>query len=330
MLKKIGLIVLCFAMIAVAYTMMEINTVFSGKESVTLTVQKGDTLHSVIPVLKEQKAIGNTLLFKLYCKLQKDSTVMPGTIVIPKSASYKEILTALKEPAKDDISVTIPEGLELREIADKLESAGLIDRNKFLDIIENGAFDYPFLKDAPKGENRLEGFLFPDTYLFSKTLNDEKSIITKMLDRFGEIYGQEQSKRASELKMTDFQIITLASIIEREGKTHEDFYQISAVFHNRLKKGMPLQSCATVQYILKERKNILSEEDTKINSPYNTYLHNGLPTGPISSPGQAAIDAALHPADSDALYFLNDANGKLHFSATYAEHQNLMKQYGLR
>ncbi len=328
MIKKIGIAALCLFVLLGGYLLLEMNTVFSAESQVQLTVVQGDHFNSILTQLKEQKVITNQLLFKIYSKLKGDvETILPGTVVIPKGANYHEILKRIQHPSNEEVTVTIPEGYELREIADRLEEYGLIDREKFYAVVKNGTFDFPFLAGLPATETRLEGFLFPDTYIFSKTYDDETSIIEKMLKRFAEIYGQVKTST----DMTDYEVITLASIIEREGKP-ESFTLVSSVFHNRLKRKdhlQYLQSCATVQYVLKERKSVLSEKDTKIDSPYNTYRYPGLPKGPIASPGKAAIQAALHPAQTNYLYFLNDQDGKLHFSATLEEHQKQMKQYGL-
>ena len=337
MLKKIVIGLICVFVLVFGYCILEINTAFSAKSDVQLTVSQGDNLNTIISDLKEQKVITNEFLFKLYSKLNgaDTGTVRPGTVSIPKGANYGEILKQVLEvdTDSDEVSVTIPEGYELREIADKLEQEGLIDRDKFYSVVKDGQFDYEFLNGLPASDNRLEGFLFPDTYTFSKSLDDETTIIEKMLKRFDEIYTSELREKAKQLDLTDYEAITLASIIEREARTTEDFYLVSSVFHNRLKRTdnlQYLQSCATVQYILKERKSVLSESDTQIDSPYNTYKYPGLPAGPISSPGKAAIEAALNPAQSDYLYFLNDSEGNLHFSTTYAEHERLMEEYGLQ
>ncbi len=328
MIKKIGIAVLCLLLLLSGYLLLEMNTVFSAKNQVQLTIAQGDHFNRIVSELKEQKVITNQLLFKIYSKLKSDvETILPGTVTIPKGASYGEILKQIQKPSSEEVTVTIPEGYELREIAQRLEENGLIDREKFYEIVKNGSFDFPFLAGLPATEHRLEGFLFPDTYTFSKIYDDETSIIQTMLKRFDEIYGQIRIST----KLTDYEVITLASIIEREGKP-ESFALVSSVFHNRLNRKdhlQYLQSCATVQYVLKERKSILSEKDTKIDSPYNTYRYPGLPKGPIASPGKAAIEAALHPAQTHYLYFLNDQSGKLHFSATLEEHQKQMKQYGL-
>ncbi len=328
MIKKIGIVALCVVLLLCGYLFLEMNTVFSAKEQVELKIVQGDHFNNIVSQLKEQKVIQNKLLFKIYSKLTRDvDTILPGTVVIPKGANYSEILKQIQKPSFEEVTVTIPEGFELREIADRLESHGLIDRDKFYAVVQNGTFDFPFLAGLPATENRLEGFLFPDTYVFSKIHDDETTIIKAMLKRFDEIYRQIKIPT----DMTDYEIITLASIIEREGKP-ESFELVSSVFHNRLNRKdhlQYLQSCATVQYVLKERKSILSEKDTKIDSPYNTYRYPGLPKGPIASPGKAAIQAALHPAQTKYLYFLNDQSGKLHFSSSLEEHQKQMKQYGL-
>lgn len=334
MLKKIIIGIVFVAVLVLGYSILEINTVFSAKSDVQITVAQGDNLNTIISDLKEQKVITNKFLFKLYSKFHGSiETIRPGIISIPKGADYKEIFGLIAKPDSDEVAVTIPEGFELREIADKLEKEGLIDKNKFYDTVKNHSFDYEFLKGIPVRDNRLEGFLFPDTYTFSKTLDNETTILEKMLKRFEQIYSKSMTEKANQLSMTDYEVITLASVIEREARTTDDFYLVSSVFHNRLKRTDSLkylQSCATVQYILKERKSVLSEKDTKIDSPYNTYRYPGLPAGPICSPGKAAIDAALNPKQTDYLYFLNDSDGKLHFSTTYAEHQKLMEQYGLK
>lgn len=334
MLKKIIIGFACAAAVLFGYSILEINTAFSCKNDAQITVAQGDSLNTIIRDLKEQKAITSKLLFKLYSKCHGNpETIHPGTVSIPKGSGYREIYERIVNPNSDEVSVTIPEGMELREIADKLEKTGLIEKSKFYDAIKNHSFDYAFLKDAPAGENRLEGFLFPDTYAFSKTLDNEVTILEKMLKRFDQIYTKTLSEKAGKLSMTDYEAITLASVIEREARTTDDFYLVSSVFHNRLKRTdnlRYLQSCATVQYLLKERKSVLSAKDIQIDSPYNTYRYPGLPAGPICSPGKAAIEAALQPKQTNYLYFLNDSEGKLHFSATYAEHQKLMEQYGLK
>lgn len=231
-------------------------------------------------------------------------------------------------PVKEIKKFTIPEGFELRQIADLLSEKGLVDRARFMDCVENGDFSmYPFIKGIPKRPNRLEGYLFPDTYEVYADASEE-DIIKKMLDRFSQIFDTTYQARAKEIGMNVDQVVILASMIEREAQLDDERPLVSAVFHNRLKsKQYPLlQSCATVEYVLPQRKAVLSIKDTKIDSPYNTYLHPGLPIGPIASPGQRSIYAALFPADVDYLFFVGNSDGSHIFSKTYEEHKSAMKK----
>ncbi len=185
--------------------------------------------------------------------------------------------------------------------------------------------EYEFLKD-PKIIT-LEGFLFPDTYYISEDLNEEE-IIKIFLDRFNQIYIENDiSEHILEKNISLNDFITMASIVEREAVKPEERAIISGIFYNRLGIDMPLQSCATVQYILKERKPILSIADTKINSPYNTYINKGLPPTPIASPGLDAILATLNPNKTDYIYFVAKGDGGHEFSKTYEEHLRAKKKY---
>ena len=185
------------------------------------------------------------------------------------------------------------------------------------------------------GERRyvLEGYLFPDTYdIYADSMPEE--ILDKMLTRYYEVYKGEWVSRAEELDMTRDQVMTLASIIEREASDPEDFYKVSAVFHNRLNAGMKLESCATLNYITGQDRLVFTENEMSIVSSYNTYLNAGLPIGPISNPGAAAIQAALYPNEEyleEGYLFFCNANPQetrsLVFSKTYEEHQENVARY---
>ena len=247
-----------------------------------------------------------------------DTKILPGTVTVLPGMSYDEILQMLAFEDHSD-KITIPEGYEIRQIADVLEDAGLIDREVFYEKLDPNLYDYAFLEDLPDRENPLEGYLYPSTYNFNEGMSEEH-IIDKMLQAFDENFIPEYYERAQELNMSVDEIVTLASIIEREAGTTEEMNKISGVFYNRLNTNMRLQSCATVQYILQERKENLTTEDTKIESPYNTYQNDGLPIGSIASPGKDCIEAALYPEQTDALYFVLGADGNHIFSKTYEEH----------
>ncbi|MDF2673718.1 MAG: mltG, partial [Clostridiales bacterium] len=196
---------------------------------------------------------------------------------------------------------------------------GLIAKEEvFINEAQNGEFEYDFLKGIPEDRpNRLEGYLFPDTYEF-KSGTTEHEIIDKMLGRFQEIFDEEISGKLGDRRLDD--LIIMASIVEREAKVESERPIIAAVFYNRLKIDMQLQSCATIQYILGTNKERLLYEDLEIESPYNTYLNSGLPLGPICSPGRDSLVAALEPADVDYLYFVlkkYDGDGSHNFARNY-------------
>ena len=322
---------LILALLILAYggsVMMDIFGNENGnRHQVTVTAGAGTA--EIAKALSEADIIRHPFWFRVCSKLGgHDGTFQHGTYTLYEGTAYGSLFSFLKRaPSPEAVTVTIPEGFELRQIADRLEEKGLIDREKFYDAVENAEFEYDFLKGIPKRENRLEGYLFPDTYQFQKDAG-EKAILDKMLARFDEIYTKEYRDRAKELGMTDDELITLASVIEREAAGGVDRGAVAGVFHNRLKSSSYpyLESCATVQYILRERKPVLSIADTKIKSPYNTYENPGLPVGPIASPGADAIHAALYPQQHDYLFFALDSSGTHRFAKTYEEHQANMRK----
>jgi UPF0755 protein len=326
-----GVIIAAFMVAAqLLFQIFELNG-DSNTENRTIEVQipPGASTNTVATILKEKGLIKSTLVFKILSKINEKSGVyQQGKHVLNTSMDHKAIIKELKKSTNQfqTIAFTIPEGFELRQIADRLANMGLIDKERFIKITQTKDFDYWFLKNIPDRKNKLEGYLFPDTYEVYTNVTEEE-IILKMLDRFEQIFTRSDYERTKELGMTVDEVITLASIIEREAKIDKDRPLISAVFHNRLNsKEYPfLQSCATIQYILGERKPILSVEDTKINSPYNTYMNSGLPIGPIASPGKASIQAALYPADVDYLFFVANSDGSHKFSKTYQEHLKASK-----
>jgi UPF0755 protein len=221
-----------------------------------------------------------------------------------------------------DISVTIPEGLTAEATARRFAEAGLCSVEAFLRYAEEGEFNRDYLPPAGSSiepGSRLEGFLAPETYLVDPAW-DEKQIIEMMLKQFDRTWTPKWQARAEELEMSVLEVVTLASIIEREAAIAVDRPIISGVFHKRLGIEMMLQSCATIQFLLGEPKIPLLNSDLEIESPYNTYKHEGLPPGPIASPGVAALEAALYPEETEYLYFRAQTDGSHRFSETYEEH----------
>lgn len=302
------------------------------KSQVEIQVQEGMGSGELGSLLSEKKLVSTQMAFTNYLKEHNlDGSLQTGTFTLSPSMSMEEIVKILTAPtAAGTVQITIPEGYEVRQIVALLKEKNLIqDEKQFYEVLENGKFDYPFLKDVDR-KYHLEGFLFPDTYEFFTNASPE-DIINKFLENFQNKYDENLQSKAKELGLSTSQAITLASIVEREAADSAERSLISGVFHNRLKQGMMLQSCATVQYILKERKPILSYEDMAIESDYNTYIKEGLPPAPIANPGLASIKAALYPDDTEYLFFVLKGEGETthYFAKTFEEHEaNIRKSEG--
>lgn len=292
-------------------------------DSQIIEIPSGSTTKSIGKLLEEKGIILKEEAFVAKVKdLDVANALKAGNYQLSAAMSVEDIINTLTSGKiyVERVKVVIPEGYEVRQIIDKLVEANLIDRAVFEDELVNGQFDYPFISGIDRS-TRLEGYLFPATYQFPKDIS-EHDIIDQMLRAFDKAFTQDYYEKAKSLNMSVEEVVTLASIIEREAMVAEERPIVSSVFHNRLKKPMRLQSCATVQYILGERKEVLSIKDTQIESPYNTYQNNGLPPAPIASPGKASIDAALNPAITDYLFFVttNNGDGSHYFSRTLEEH----------
>ena len=306
-----------------------ISPVSNDTSLIEVDISDGSSLKSAARLLEEKNLIKNETAFLIYAKINSLENIRSGSYSLNKSQNVEEILQILNKGSKPiGIKITIPEGYEIRNIAEKLESAGITDFDSFISDTSNVDLyksQYPYL-NLPEVKS-LEGFLFPDTYYISKEATNEQ-IIKMFLDRFSEIYEEQQLEskiQKSGLNLNEF--ITLASIVEREAVKKEERPIIAGIFYNRLSIQMPLQSCATVQYILKERKPVLSIADTKIDSPYNTYLIKGLPPAPIASPGLDAILATSNPQQTKFLYFVAKGDGGHEFSETYEQHLQAKKKY---
>jgi len=291
-----------------------------NSDYISVTVPRGAGTKTIGQILKSEGLISGDLVFRIKSRLDGyDGKYQSGSYTLSPGMAMDEIMDLLLKGYSDTARFTIPEGYDIRRTADVLESQQLIDRETFYNVIREGKFDYWFIDKLPQGDNRLEGFLFPETYEIYAN-SDEYSIIDKMLSQFNLVFTEDHIKRMEELNKDIEEVIILASIIEREAVVSKDRPIISGVFQNRLKIGMPLQSCATVQYILGEQKPVLSTADTRIESPYNTYIHSGLPPTPICSPGIESINAALWPENTEFLFFLAKGDGSHVFSLTYEEH----------
>lgn len=297
-------------------------------QSLTIEIPDGAGASVVSELLHENGAVKYPTVFRLCSRLGNfDGQYKPGPVTLHNGMSYLSILELLISE-RNIVKVVIPEGYTIRQIAETVAASGLCSADEFYAVLDASLYDYRFLKDIPERENRLEGYLFPATYEFFPGASAQE-IADSMLKRFDEVFTDEYYKRAEEVNVTVDEVITMASIVERETNADGERAKVAGVFYNRINENMPLQSCATVQYILGVNKPVLSESDTQIDSPYNTYKNPGLPVGPIASPGEECIKAALWPEKTDAFYFLLGTDGEHIFSKTYEEHLKAMNENGL-
>lgn len=290
---------------------------------VEVVVNEGDSWSMVAEQLSDLELIASKGTLTGYVKeMNMQDALSVGTHQVSKSMNIEQIAAALSisVEGKEVVTITFQEGLTSEEIAALLQENGIISKEDFFKGIETLDLEYSFLEGVSR-ENHLEGFLFPDTYEFYAQ-SDAATVLSKFLDRFARSWTEEYQKKASEWKMNAKQVMTLASIIEREARVRDEFFTISGIFHNRLDQDMKLQACSTVQYLLGERKPVLTLDDIAIESDYNTYLHEGLPPAPIANPGDLAIQAALFPEKSDYLYFVVDDPevGNHLFAKSYEDH----------
>jgi len=310
---------------------------------IAFNVESGQSLTRVANNLEAAGLIRNRTVFKYYCDFAgMGQKIQAGTYVLTPSMTMSQIAEQLTMGDGNPIvrNITLIPGWTLEEFAAKLVEDGVLaDSVEFLDLCRRGDkfADYYYVADVMTSKNVaqrkyvLEGYLAPDTYEVYVTATAE-DIIRKLLSQTDHVYPGEFQERAEELGMTMDEVITLASLIEKEAK-ESDFAKTSAVFHNRLKQGMKLQSDVTIHYVTGVRKMSLTNNDLALNSPYNTYQVTGLPLGPICNPSEKAIQAALYPDETfvaeNYLYFCakDPESGELHFSRTLQEHEQAVSIY---
>jgi len=298
-----------------------------------VAISRGMSANSVADTLEENGIIKNSFVFGYYLQLKDEgSRFQAGLYEMSPGMDNAAIIAKLNAGdtiAEETIRFTIPEGYTVLQIADKLAADGLINKEKFLDVAENGrswanAESAQAIPDDDKLHKRLEGYLFPETYELKKDSTEEQ-IITRMLqetDRKLAALPEDWQDAMEASGRTLHEIMTIASLIEREVVVDEERALVSSVIYNRLAKPMRLQIDAAVQYALDEPKERLLTKDLEIDSPYNTYKNDGLPPGPIASPSLASIEAAIYPAQSDYLFYVTKKDGSQShlFAKTYNEH----------
>ena len=303
------------------------NTKRTSKD-IILTIPEDADAQAIGAILEENELTTNAWVFYLQARLNGTYKLFqPGEYLLNANMSVNEIMEILQEGQNvdegDDMKITIVEGLSNRQIAEYVEAEGFFTAEEFLAECANGDYSsYSFLASVPetRGEKRLEGYLFPDTYNLPPN-PVPRDLITRMLNRFGEVMTDSAQQRAQERGMTVDQIVIMASIVEKEIKVADERALCSAVMYNRIAAGQRLEMCSTILYALNKHKDRLYDADLQVDSPYNTYRNDGLPIGPISNPGEASIMAALYPADVDYLYFVvsDEDTGSHHFAVTFED-----------
>ena len=293
---------------------------------VTVEIPRGSTFSATVGILEGAELIRHKREFYLLALLMDaPEHIRPGEYDLSSSMTPAAVLDKLVMGKVKGYHVFIPEGFTLDQIAARLEDAGLADRETFISL----ASDSRLLSSLGIEEESAEGYLFPDTYMLNKSMGEE-GIIRFMVRQFRKVMTPDMVKRANELGLTEYEAVTLASIIEKEGGYQEERPMISAVFHNRLKRGMRLQSDPTVIYGIEDFDGNLRRSDLREKTPYNTYRIEGLPPGPICNPGEEAIEAALYPASVDFLYFVSKNNGSHQFSSNLKDHNAAVLTYQIK
>jgi len=305
----------------------KITTSYKGYDRpVTINIKKGSSATVIAKQLYSNKVISNYYYFRLYHRFFNNSVhFKAGEYLFDKALTMPQVIDKLNQGKIKLYKVTIKEGQTIEETADLLQQQHKADTAAFIRKAKEAG---PIRDLDPKAPD-LEGYLFPDTYHIRKDM-DSQEFVEMMVDKFKEKFTNSMRWKAEELNMTIREVVTLASLIEKETSVREERFLISSVFHNRLRIGMALACDPTIIYALK-RDNVyrgkLGWDELKYDSPYNTRLYRGLPPGPICSPGFASIEAALYPEQTKYLYFVAKDDRSHYFSKTLREHNQAVRKF---
>ena len=292
----------------------------------TITLLPGQGLKTIAGRLENEEIISNRLYFSLFAKLKKaGKKLQAGEYLLSASKSPEEILDILVKGRVKLYRITLPEGLTIREVGALVEKENFCSREQFTTLCRHPLLMAKLGISAPS----LEGYLFPDTYFFPKQTACE-DIIAAMTGRFNAVFTEERRQRAKELGFSVHEILTLASIIEKETGEASERPLISSVFHNRLKKNMRLESDPTVIYGIEDFDGNIKKNHLQTLTPYNTYQITGLPPGPIANPGALSLEAALYPATTPYLFFVSKNDSTHYFSESFEEHKKAVIKYQLK
>lgn len=296
-----------------------------------VVIKPGTGVAQIAHELHEEHLIRNELAFKGWVRLMGyDKAIKAGAYAIAPDMGSKAIAEALAAGKGLTIKVTVPEGFNVRQIAIALDHSNKGSGARFLAFTRHAAYfrpEFPWLGQLPE-EASLEGFLYPDTYVVVPGADAELDLIRMMLTRFAQVALPAYEQHRKNAGLTLDQAVTMASIVEKEARQPQERPIIAGVFYNRMAAHIPFGSDPTVEYALQRHQgaNGLSLQDIKVNSPYNTYIHPGLPPGPICNPGIASLEAALGPANTPYMYFVARGDGTHAFTRTYAEHLAMQHQ----
>ena len=328
------IVISIFLSVFIIYVGNDVYAFVKDSTPAQVTVPEYATINDISTMLADKEIIRYPKIFKLYAAYKKDDGVfLPGDYTLNPSMNYDELLAAFKPKVVTGTSrVTIPEGYSTDEIITLLtEKYHIGTREGYIDVINNYDFDFWFIDELeengiPDGRYyRLDGYLFPDTYEFYNS-STEEVVIRKMLKRFDEVFVEAYVTKTRELGYTIDELLTIASLVEEEAGSQAEFFDVSAVFNNRLKRpaSFPyLESDATIVYAIMHDTGVrinLTPDDTNYDSPYNTYTHQGLPPGPLCNPSASAIRAALYPSKNGYYYFVAWTSTRSLFAKTYEEH----------
>jgi UPF0755 protein len=292
----------------------------------TFIIRAGETFNELTSRLKSKGIIASTIRFKLYSRMTgSDKQLKAGEYRLSATMTPGQILDMLVQGRSILYRLTIPEGFTIKQIAQEIARQGLGSAEDIHKLATDPLVAQSYALEA----QTLEGYLFPDTYYFPKHV-DPRNIITKMVERFKAQFHPAWEQRANKLNFSVHQIVTLASIIEKETGAPSERPIIASVFHNRLKKKMRLESDPTVIYGIPNFDGNIKRHHLQTRTPYNTYKIRGLPPGPIANPGSASIKAALYPHKTDFLYFVAKKDGTHHFSTNINDHNRAVSKYQLR
>ncbi|MGE5299681.1 MAG: endolytic transglycosylase MltG [Acidobacteriota bacterium] len=324
MKKNVVFIFVMIIVLAGSYAAFEMLVPAQNVNKYTeIEIPKGATFREAVDILSAQKLIRDGKLFLLLGRLTgADRKIRAGFYSIWANMSPLDIFKIILRGRIIEYQIKVLEGDSLVEIADAFVKTGITTNEDFMKLAHDPGFLESYDIDSPS----VEGYIFPDTYTIPKGVGLEEALGV-MIDKMREKYSINLSEETEQRGMTEAEVLTLASIIEKEAVKDEERPLISAVYHNRLKKHMPLQADPTSIYGIKSSKERITMTDLRRKTPYNTYVINGLPPGPIASPGLKSIEAALNPADAPYLYFVSNNDGTHTFSVTLEEHEAAVKAY---